>query len=53
VTETAIAEPEPAKIRNSITCAFCGEAVMESRIRQLNGKPACIPCYEKQPSSAD
>jgi formylmethanofuran dehydrogenase subunit E len=48
VTITSIAEPEPAKIRNSIACAFCGETVMESRVRQLYGQPACIPCYEKQ-----
>jgi formylmethanofuran dehydrogenase subunit E len=48
VTLTSIAEPEPAKIRNSIPCAFCGEAVMESRVRQLHEKPACSPCYEKQ-----
>ena len=52
VTLTSIAEPEPAKIRNSIPCAFCGESVMESRLRQLHEKPACIPCYEKQPKSA-
>jgi formylmethanofuran dehydrogenase subunit E len=48
VTLTSIAEPEPAKIRNSIPCAFCGESVMESRVRRLQEKPACIPCYEKQ-----
>jgi formylmethanofuran dehydrogenase subunit E len=51
VTDAVIAEPEPAKIRKSIACAFCGEEVMESRIRQLHGKPACIPCYEKQSTS--
>ena len=38
----------PAKIRKSIPCAFCGEKVMESRITQLDGKPACIPCCEQQ-----
>ena len=48
VTPTSIAEPEPARIRNSIACAFCGENVMESRIRQYRDKPFCIPCYEKQ-----
>ena len=48
VTPTFIPEPEPAKIRKSIPCAFCGESVMESRIRQLHEKPTCIPCYEKQ-----
>ncbi|MBW2615607.1 MAG: TraR/DksA C4-type zinc finger protein [Deltaproteobacteria bacterium] len=48
VTPTFIPEPEPAKIRKSIPCAFCGENVMESRIQQLHEKPTCIPCYEKQ-----
>lgn len=48
VTQTSIPEPEPAKIRESIPCAFCGESVMESRIQQLHEKPICIPCYEKQ-----
>jgi formylmethanofuran dehydrogenase subunit E len=52
VTLASIAEPEPAKIRNSIACAFCGEAVMETRVRKLHEKPACIPCYEKQQNSA-
>lgn len=52
VTETHIAEPEPARISKSIACGFCGEAVMETRIRQLQGKPACIPCYEKQQTPA-
>jgi formylmethanofuran dehydrogenase subunit E len=48
VTPISIPEPEPARIHKSIPCAFCGESVMESRLRQLHGKPACIPCYEKQ-----
>lgn len=48
VSQTSIPEPEPAKIRESIPCAFCGESVMESRIQQLHEKPICIPCYEKQ-----
>ena len=48
VTQTSIPEPEPAKIRESIPCAFCGESAMESRLQQLHEKPACIPCYEKQ-----
>src|SRR5210317_1806635 len=46
VTQTSI--PEPARIRKSIPCAFCGESVMESRIQQLHEKSACIPCYEMQ-----
>ncbi len=47
VTPVSILEPEPARIRRSIPCAFCGENVMESRIKRLNNKPACIPCYER------
>jgi len=48
VVPISIPEPEPARIMDSISCSFCGESVMESRIQQLNDKPACIPCYEKQ-----
>ena len=48
ITPASISEPEPARIRKSIPCAFCGESVMESRIHQLDGKPTCIPCFEKQ-----
>jgi len=48
IKPTSIPEPEPAKIRKSIPCAVCSENVMESRIKQLDGKSACIPCFEKQ-----
>ena len=48
VTPVSVAEPEPAKIRDSVECAICGESVMESRIRRLDDKPACIPCYKKR-----
>jgi formylmethanofuran dehydrogenase subunit E len=48
VTAVSIPEPEPARILKSIPCAFCGESVMESRIHQLDNKPVCIPCYDKQ-----
>jgi formylmethanofuran dehydrogenase subunit E len=53
VTPASIPDPEPAKIRKSIPCAFCGEPVMESRIRLLNEKPACIPCYKKKHQETD
>jgi formylmethanofuran dehydrogenase subunit E len=36
--------PKPARIFNSVTCAFCGEAVSEARARLKDGKLACIPC---------
>lgn len=45
--EVQIDEPAPARIRKSLTCAFCGESVMETRTREIQGKQACIPCAEK------
>jgi len=40
-------EPQPyAKIRKSIDCSRCHEAVMESRIRMHAGNFVCIPCAE-------
>lgn len=48
VESVEIAEPQPAQIRKSIECAFCGESVMDSRMKDCLGKPACIPCLEKQ-----
>ena len=35
---------EPARIYKSITCAKCGEKVMEPRTRLVAGKLLCIPC---------
>ena len=48
VAPISIPEPEPARIMDSIPCEFCAENTMQSRIKQQHGKPACIPCYEKQ-----
>ena len=45
--EVRIDEPEPARIMKTVTCEFCEEGVMETRIRKINGKTACIPCAEK------
>lgn len=36
--------PESARIRNSIVCAGCNELVMESRLREVEGRLLCIPC---------
>lgn len=46
VKEVEIDEPEPARIMESVKCAFCGERVMETRTRNLDEKIACIPCAE-------
>ena len=45
--EVQIDEPDPARIFKSVECEFCGEGVMETRTREINGKTACIPCGEK------
>jgi len=42
-----IDELEKARVMASIVCELCGEAAMESRIREHQGKNYCIPCYEK------
>ena len=43
-----VPEPKRAEIGKSMPCAICGEFVMESRLREVDGKPACIPCSGKQ-----
>jgi len=45
--EVRIDEPEPARIMKSVKCAFCGESMMETRTKEIDGKLACIPCAEK------
>ncbi len=46
IKNTAIKLPEKARIFNSITCAECGENVMEPRARVKNGQMVCIPCAD-------
>jgi len=46
--EVVIEEPETARIMKSVECSFCGEGVMETRVREINGRVACIPCWEKR-----
>jgi formylmethanofuran dehydrogenase subunit E len=47
LTEVQIDEPEPARILKSVECVFCKESVMETRTREIGGKPACIPCAQE------
>lgn len=37
--------PRPARVLQSLTCASCGEATMESRTRRYDGQTLCIPCF--------
>jgi formylmethanofuran dehydrogenase subunit E len=48
LTSVTIAEPEPARARNSVLCSYCGEEVMETRLRTVTGRAACIPCSQVQ-----
>jgi formylmethanofuran dehydrogenase subunit E len=38
--------PKPARIRNSVCCQLCHEAVMDTRLREMDGRVVCIPCAE-------
>ena len=38
--------PSAAQIRESLPCDKCGEMVMCTRLRRLENKNVCIPCYE-------
>ena len=39
--------PHRARLMESLVCEDCGEVVMESRIRRLEGKYYCISCFKK------
>ena len=44
VETVSIPDPEPARIFDSMICESCGEGVMETRTRQVDGRSMCIPC---------
>jgi len=44
ITEVPTPPPASARIRASVRCSSCGERLMESRARVLNGKIVCLPC---------
>jgi len=46
VREVEVAMPAIARIRASVVCADCGEPTMETRIRRLDGRELCPPCFE-------
>jgi formylmethanofuran dehydrogenase subunit E len=50
VKRVTVEMPAPARIYKSITCAKCGEKVMEPRTRLVAGQLLCIPCAEKERS---
>lgn len=46
IREETIALPETARIHESAICELCGEMVMETRTRTVDGSLVCIPCAE-------
>ncbi|NPV06778.1 MAG: formylmethanofuran dehydrogenase [Anaerolineae bacterium] len=37
--------PRRAQLRQSVVCSRCGEPVMETRARLLEGEVLCLPCF--------
>lgn len=52
VTRGPVELPPVARIHPSVTCAACGEKVMEPRARLRDGKVLCLPCSEAPPAEA-
>jgi len=48
IEDTTIALPPAAQILKSLICASCGEPVMETRTREVNGRRLCLPCAGKE-----
>ena len=46
VRQVQVSVPPTARILASVVCAACGEATMETRIRRLEGRELCVPCFE-------
>jgi formylmethanofuran dehydrogenase subunit E len=46
VREVDVPAPRPARILASVACEACGEATMETRVRRLDGRELCLPCFE-------
>ena len=47
-TEEMRAEaPRKARIHASVRCSRCDEGVMETRIRRIEGRDLCPPCFEE------
>lgn len=44
--ETEFAMPEYAELASSKACAECGEMTMATKLKNLNGKEFCVPCFE-------
>ena len=46
VQELAERPPSMARVFASVPCAECGEGTMETRVRRLDGRELCVPCFD-------
>ncbi len=46
VQELVDAPPPKTRILAVVSCAECGEATMETRVRRLDGRELCTPCFD-------
>ncbi|MFN2608759.1 MAG: FmdE family protein [Acidimicrobiales bacterium] len=46
VSEIAGPPPHKARIHATVVCQRCGEGAMETRIRRLDGRDLCPPCFQ-------
>ncbi|MDQ3569909.1 MAG: FmdE family protein [Actinomycetota bacterium] len=46
VREIEVEAPPPARILASVDCAVCAEPTMETRVRRLDGRELCQPCFD-------
>ena len=47
IQDVTIELPPHARIHESVLCSRCGEPVMETRIKEKDGKGYCIPCFNE------
>lgn len=47
ITYPTITPPKQARVFKTLRCERCGEKVAEIKVRLLNNKILCIPCFEE------
>lgn len=52
VTTIVAPVPQTSAVDPWITCAHCGEYVMETRTRRVGGQTVCTPCFETARAAA-
>jgi formylmethanofuran dehydrogenase subunit E len=53
ITRETVSLPSYAPIFGSVTCAQCGERVMETKARIWQGEPVCLTCAEAEHAVVD